>query len=92
MTITFHYMGQLRQCAGVEREERQCTDSASLNDALRNLAQSHNDDFINILFDDAGAMRSSVMLLLNETPVAKDDSPALRDGDEITLLSAISGG
>ena len=44
------------------------------------------------LFDDAGEVRKSLLIALNNASLAGAPPPTLREGDEVTLLPPISGG
>jgi sulfur carrier protein ThiS len=46
------------------------------------------------VWDDAGAVRRHVLVFLNDTPLRwlDEPDPALRDGDRVTIVQAISGG
>ena len=92
MNISLHYLGQLRHIAGVESEEHSVADTTTLIDLLQQVAAGHDEGFGRILFDDAGALRASVMVLINDAPVEKASPPALADGASVTLLPAIAGG
>ena len=92
MNITLTYFGQLRQLAGVESETRTFEDGASLTGLLEDVAAGHGERFGAILFDENHALRPSVMILVNETPVDKGSLPSLSDQDKVSLLPAIAGG
>lgn len=58
---------------------------------LQTLAADLGADFSRVLLD-GDMVRPSVLALLNDTPIDKANPPALRDGDQLTLLPAIAGG
>ena len=91
MNVTLQLLGQLRHLAGEDELALSVEDGASLTDFLEGVANEQGDEFTNILLD-SGAIRSSMMVLVNEVPVDKSAPPALSDGDTITLLPAIAGG
>ena len=92
MNISLRYLGQLRHIAGVESEERSVADATTLVDLLQDVATGYDEGFGRILFDDDGALRASMMVLVNDAPVDKASPPALADGAVVTLLPAIAGG
>ena len=91
MTITVNYLGQLRNFAGVETESRD-VESSDIMDVVRNLSDAYGDDFGRVLLADDGNLRPSVMILVNDNPVQKDSLPPLKEGDKLTLMTAIAGG
>ena len=91
MNVTVHYFGQLRNHAGVESESREVA-SGDIMELARSLSEADGEDFQRALLADDGSLRPSVMLLVNESPVQKDALPQLKDGDTLTLMTAIAGG
>ena len=91
MKVDVSYLGQLQQAAGVASERKECA-GTTLAELLNDVAEAHGPGFRAILLDDSGAVRPSVMVLVNDAPVSKDALPELSDGDAITLLTAIAGG
>jgi molybdopterin converting factor small subunit len=63
-----------------------------LIDALKELAELYEEQFARILFDEDGALRPSVMVLVNDAPVNREALPNLNAGDRVALLPAIAGG
>jgi molybdopterin converting factor small subunit len=92
MLITVQYLGQLGHLADRSEESREAPEEQLLTALLHDVAAQYGEDFQSIVFDDAGHLRPSLMVLVNDAPVDKADPPTLRDGDQITLLAAISGG
>ncbi len=92
MRITLNYFGQLRQFADKETEARDCVDGTGLVSLLEQATQDYGPEFGNVLLDGNSALRPSVMVLVNETPVDKEAPPSLSDGDAVSLLAAIAGG
>ena len=92
MNVTMEYFGQIRQSAGAESEATVLAAGATALDAVTAAAARHGAAFRRIVLDDAGALRRSVMVLVNDTPVSKASPPALKDGDRVKLLAAIAGG
>jgi molybdopterin synthase sulfur carrier subunit len=44
------------------------------------------------IFDEAGALRTHVILMRNGKRVKRDDSDTLADGDEVALFPPVAGG
>ena len=92
MNVTIKYMGQLRHIADKDSEQIECGEGAGLVDVLRLAANAYDDAFARILFDEAGAIRQSVMIMVNDKPISKETAGAICDGDSMTILAAIAGG
>lgn len=92
MKVTIEYFGQLRQAAGTAAEQVEAGTGATAQDVLKRAADRHGDAFRLIALGDDGAIRSSLMVLVNEAPIVKSRPYELKDGDRIRLLAAIAGG
>ena len=92
MTITIEFHGQLRQLTQAASIEREAADGASVSDVLEALRNDYDDTFRSILFDDAGNLSSTALILVNDEPVDRDPWPTLSNGDTITILPPIAGG
>ena len=92
MQVTVEYLGQLGHLAGRGEETLEAAEGQGLAALLADAAERHGEEFRAIVLDDAGAPRPSLMVLVNEAPVDKARTPALNDGDRVTLLAAIAGG
>jgi len=92
MKVTVKYFGQLRQVAGVESESGECPAGTTAQDYLKNVAKRYEATFYRILFDERGALRPSVILVINDAPIGKGQPCILKDNDQVTLLAAIAGG
>ena len=87
MKITFSYFAQIRQQAGTESETVEASDGATAVEVLKGIA--HGEAFRTLLFDDAGALRPTILLIINEV-VAADH--VLADGDHVQVFSPVAGG
>ncbi|HOX08325.1 MAG TPA: MoaD/ThiS family protein [Planctomycetota bacterium] len=92
MNIAFKYFAQVRQAAGAESEQIELPDGANLADALAGAAARHGPDFRKLVLDEFGVVRPSMLVLVNGVPAARGGLRKLAEGDEVTLLSAVSGG
>jgi molybdopterin converting factor small subunit len=92
MKITFKFYAQVRQAAGAEGEQVVLADGADLAMALEDAAVRHGPDFRKLVLDDFGVVRPSMLVLVNGVPAPRGGQRKLAEGDEITLLSAVSGG
>jgi molybdopterin converting factor small subunit len=92
MRLSIQLYGQLRHMAGADVVPLEAPDGATLVEALAVLSAAYEPAFRAILFDATGALRPSLMLLVNEQSIARESPPALHEGDVVTVLPAISGG
>jgi MoaD family protein len=85
------YSGQARAAAGCGSEEFELPATATLRDLLLAIASRHGERMAELLdFKNRGA--PAVLLFVNEEQVSWEAPPVLKDGDEVMLLSPISGG
>jgi molybdopterin converting factor small subunit len=92
MTINVHYYGQIGQAIRLDDEPIDCGAPIGLTDFLRMLADRHGDEFRRQVFYEAGEVRTSLLITINDSAVSVTSDPKLQDGDEVTLLPPISGG
>jgi molybdopterin converting factor small subunit len=88
MKITFNYFAQIRQKAGTESETVSVADGATAIEALK--AIDHGAEFAGLLFDESGALRPVILLVVNDVPAASDK--VLNDGDRVQIFSPVAGG
>jgi len=92
MKITITYFGQARTLAGTRNEVIKVSDDATPQKAVEGLAGKHGEAFDRLVFDTNGHPQKSVLLAVNGSVPASGPSVALKDGDEITVQTAIAGG
>jgi molybdopterin converting factor small subunit len=92
MKITFKYFAQVRQATGAESEQMVLADGADMATALETAAGRHGAAFRKLVLDEFGVVRPSMLVLVNGVPAPRGGQRKLAEGDEITLLSAVSGG
>jgi molybdopterin converting factor small subunit len=92
MQLEIKLFGQLAHLADRETLQQECAPGTPLPEVLRAAASQYDEAFLNILFDDTGALRAAVMVLVNDAPIDKAAPPAVAEGDTVTLIPAISGG
>lgn len=89
MNVTVRYHSQLRQQAGAASEAVQVPEGATVLDLLRAIAGQRADLSLHLL-DEGRSKRPSLLVFVNERQV--EDKHALRDGDEVILMTPIAGG
>lgn len=94
MKIQFCYTGQLSSAAGAVEESIELTDGASVLAALRDRIEQHGGKFAELVADESGAPRSTLLVALNDEQVAGDayDSTVLAEGNSLMLMTPIAGG
>jgi|GEM_PF-6084497 len=89
MEVTVLFTTQLKAALGRSDQQVSLAENATVKDAIAALAQQHPDHFAKLVMVD-GELLPSILLSVNDQQVDIDAS--LKQGDTLTLLSAISGG
>jgi molybdopterin converting factor small subunit len=91
MRVSVAYSGQARSAAGCATEAVELPAAATLRTLLAEIVSRHGDQMAALLeFKQRGA--PAILVFVGEEQVAWDAPPSLTDGDEIMLVSPISGG
>lgn len=93
MEITIQFEAQLRQVAGVDERTVETTEGSSVLHVLQDVTATAKPLRERIL-NDEGRVQPSLLLFVNDIPVAADtaENVVLKDGDRVLLLPPISGG
>ena len=92
MKLSLQLYGPLARLARGGAPEREFAERASLVEVLREFLAACEPAACEIVFDGQGRVRPSLLVLVNDAQIARAEEPALKDGDRITLLTAIAGG
>jgi len=92
MKITITYFGQARTLAGTRAEVIEAPTEATPREVVGRVAGTHGEAFDRLVFDAEGNPKRSVLLAVNGTVPPPGASPGLKDGDEISVQTAIAGG
>ncbi len=92
MPITIQYETLLKRAAGTGSEILDVDGAEDVKSLIRQIARRRGDPLQSLLVDAAGDVRCSVLIFIGDQQVSASDSPALHDGDVVTLMSPISGG
>ena len=92
MKVTLHYWAQVKQAAGLAREEFEVEAPCTAQDLVVRAAEDHGDPLRGFLLGSDGAPHKHLMLIIGDRHVAWDAPYTLEGGEEITLLPPISGG
>lgn len=92
MKICIRYTAQLKMALGLDAEEIEVPPGGSLQDLLQQLRQRHPQEVEQYVFSAQGELLPGVLLCLDEKHAGRDLSVSLQEGEEVTLLSVVSGG
>lgn len=86
------YTGQLAHAAGVSAEEIDPPAGASLEALVAQLADQRGGQFRDLLLDDAGALRPSILLAADGAQIPRGAPVDLAAAREILVMTPIAGG
>lgn len=92
MKVRVHYTTQLKTTVGRATDDVELEDNATLGTLLEQLARRHGDPFRDMILDGSGGLLPSVLICIGDTQTESDIEASLNEGDNVTLLSPISGG
>ena len=92
MKIDIKYFAQIKKEAERQSDEVELEPGTTLQECVLNVCKKKSASFKNILFDENGIFRGSVILIVNSVQVRYDENPEMNEGDELMLMSPIAGG
>jgi molybdopterin converting factor small subunit len=92
MTITVHYVAQLRRATGTPSEKIDLDGAGSLRALLAFLVRKYGERLGATLLGESGILRPTILVFVNDEQVAPAEGVPLREGDSVTFLSPIAGG
>lgn len=91
--VTFSYTGQLANAAGASEEVVDLSVGSTVRAALDQLAARHDGKWTELVFDDAGRIRSTLLIVLDGVQAAGDKETISLDGvTSVMLMTPIAGG
>ncbi len=91
--VTFSYTGQLAAAAGTSEETLDLADATSLRQALEERAARHGNGWARLVFDDAGRVRSTLLVVFDGVQAGDDRESQPLDGvKNVMLMTPIAGG
>lgn len=90
MRVKVHYLTQIRRSAGCSTEVVESANAVTLHELLHVLAGRHDPAFRELVLDDAGEPRKSLLFFVDDEPA--DMSRALREGNAVLILAPMAGG
>ncbi len=93
MQIRLTYCGQARTLAGTATESVTIPEAATAAQAVQaGSAIADNEQVRELLLTPDGKVRGNILLVVRDESCPPDEPGRLRDGDELTILTALSGG
>lgn len=92
MKIHIKYFAQVKKEAGKGSETLEFEAGIDLQKCIKILSAKHTKSFNEMLYDESGAYRDSVILIINNDQVRYAENPELNEGDELMIMSPIAGG
>ena len=92
MKVTINYKGQIATEAGQTIEELSFDEPVALIDLLQTLSSKAADAVGDFIFDDEGAPRRSLLIVINEEQVIDFHNTLIKEDCVISLLPPIAGG
>jgi molybdopterin converting factor small subunit len=92
MKVTVEYFAQAREAAGVVREVIDVAVPCTPQMLITQLAQERGGRLASLLLTGDGRLSSGVLLVVGNRQVPVDELLTLRDGDEVLVMPAVSGG
>ena len=93
MQVAVEYAAQSKRVAGVAQDVIQLDAPCPVAEIARLAAANHDAGRADMLFDENGHPRPSILVFKGEDQVRWDDTTIrVEDGETITLLSPVSGG
>ena len=92
MQLTIRYETLLKRAAGVAVQTFEVADPCDVREVVRQLAQHACDSVRPMLVDETGQLQPSLLLFVNDQQIVGDCPHTISEGDEVTLMTPISGG
>ncbi|MCF6311066.1 MAG: hypothetical protein L3J39_01315 [Verrucomicrobiales bacterium] len=93
MTLTMDYTGQLASVTGVAEEQVEVGEGECLLDVLKARLAVHGEKFGELLFDDEGGIRSTLLVVLDGEQATGDKASVSLSGVKVVMLmTPIAGG
>ena len=95
MRVNVHYISLVKSYTNKSKEEITLNDDATIEDLLNQIAQTYGKQFNEEVYDPAKKeMRSTFVAMVNGVLMdqIKGSNSPLKDGDNIILMSLMTGG
>lgn len=92
MKIAVEYTAQVKKAAGVGKEEFEVPEGTTLQDLVKQVAETRADSLKPLLFPEGDSLHPSILLFVANEQVLWDEPLRLEPHHSVTILSPISGG
>ena len=92
MNVTIQCFAQLARAAGTTDHDLDVRDGATVQEALRALAEATTAEARALLFSEDGELQPTILLFLDEAPVLWSEPAVVREGSAIFVMTPIAGG
>lgn len=92
MKVRVLYTTQLKHALDRASEEVDLPGPLTVGQLLRHLSELHGEPFDKLVLARQGELCYSILICVGSESIGRDISTKLQDGDELTLLSPVSGG
>ncbi len=92
MQITIRYETLLKRATGLAAQKLEITDDCDVREVIARLAQDAVDVVKPMLVDTSGSVQPSLLIFVNDRQIPVSEACPVSAGDEVTLMSPISGG
>jgi len=93
MSLTIDYTGQLASVTGVSEESVELSGGETLGSVLKCLAETHGEKFCELVFDEDGRIRSTLLAAVDgEQATGDKDNLDLSEVKVLMLMTPIAGG
>jgi molybdopterin converting factor small subunit len=92
MKVTVKYAAQARVATGLSLEVVELDEPTTIHDLVIRLARQHGTAFRRLALDANGCPHPSLLVVIGDDQVRPGDHRKVASGDEVTIMSPISGG
>jgi len=92
MKVTVKYSAQARLATGRASEEIDLDEPVTVHDLVIRLSRQHGTAFRRLALDANGCPHPSLLVVIGDDQVRPNDHRKLAAGDQVTIMSPISGG
>ena len=92
MKIKVEYTAQVKKAAGTCTEEYEIPPGSTLQDLVKQIAETHSTALKPLLFPDSEVLHPSILLFVSNEQVLWEEPRTLEPQQVVSILSPISGG
>ncbi len=92
MQLTIRYETLLKRATGVATQTLEIAEPCDVREVVKQLAEEVGDSVRPMLLDSSGQLQRSLLLFVNDQQIVGDMQCTVTDGDDVTLMTPISGG